>query len=168
MTILFTNEMDDKTSCIKEVLKMNKILTTLSILVFALFLNAYTSAAPIPIPDKYNLSNQLEQVHRFWRTQIIDFEVVDNQSVVIKTSPGHYYLLVLTKSSYELPFQVNYLAITNSGSLIREGLDSVIVRSPSHYYQTYPIERIFKISGSKQMRDVINQLQGQKTETHAY
>jgi len=147
---------------------MSKILTMLSILVFAVFLSASAPASAIQVPDKYNLGNQLEQVHKFWRTRIIDWEAIDTQSLVIETSPSHYYLLVLSIPSYDLPMKMNRIGITNSGSSIREGIDSVIVSGAAHYRNTYPIERIYKIDGSKEMRAIINQLQGQKTETHAY
>ena len=146
---------------------MNKILTVLAALVFAMFLSTFANADPIQIPAKYDLGKQLEEVHWFWNVGYIDWEAVDNQSVVVETSPGTYYLLVLTIPSYDLPLEPNRIGITNSGSQVKEGLDSVIVWSPAHYYNKYPIERIYEIKGSKQMRSVISQLQGQ-SETHNY
>jgi Family of unknown function (DUF6491) len=147
---------------------MNKILTILLAFVLTMFLSVSAPAATITIPDKYNLNNQLEQVHKFWRVRIMDWEAIDNQSLVIETSPGLYYLLVLTVPSYELPLKMNRIGITNSGSMIREGTDSVIVSGAGHYRQNYPIERIYKISGSKEMRAIINQLQGKRGGTHTY
>jgi hypothetical protein len=147
---------------------MNKILTILSVFVLAMFLNVSTPAAAISIPDKYNLNNQLEQVHKFWRVKIMDWEAIDNQSLVVETSPGLYYLLVLTVPSYDLPLKMNRIGITNSGSMIREGIDNVIISGAGNYQQTYPIERIYKISGSKEMRGIINQLQGKQAEAHTY
>jgi hypothetical protein len=147
---------------------MNKILTMFLALVFTMFLSAFTFANPIQIPAKYDLGKQLEEVQWFWNVGYIDWEAVDNQSVVVETSPGHYYLLVLTVPSYDLPLVQNKIGITHSGSRVEEGLDSVIVWSPAHYYNNYPIERIYKIKGSEQMRAIISQLQGQKTDTHTY
>jgi hypothetical protein len=147
---------------------MNKILSILSVSVLFMFLSVSAPAATITIPDKYNLNNQLEQVHKFWRVRIMDWEAIDNQSLVIQTSPGLYYLLVLTVPSYDLPFKMNRIGITNSGSMIREGTDSVIVAGAGHYRQSYPIERIYKISGSKEMRSIVNQLQGEQGEVHTY
>jgi len=147
---------------------MNKILTILLVFVLAMFLSVSAPAAAISIPDKYNLNNQLEQVHKFWRVRIMDWEAIDNQSLVIQTSPGLYYLLVLTVPSYDLPLKMNRIGITNSGSMIREGIDNVIVAGAGRYHQSYPIERIYKISGSKEKREIINQLQGKQAETHTY
>lgn len=145
---------------------MNKIFTMSIAFATFMLLTASTLTAEIRIPEKYSLNNQLEQVHKFWRTNLIDWEDVDNQSLVVETSPGHYYLLVLTVPSYELPFQWNRIGITSSGSMIREGIDSVIVPSGAHFRSTYPIERIYKIDGRQQMRAIIDQLQGKKAKTH--
>jgi hypothetical protein len=168
MIIIVSNEKDVCSSFTKGVQKMNKILTMLLVFVLAVFLSASAPAATINIPDKYNLNNQLEQVHKFWRVRIMDWEAIDNQSLVIQTSPGLYYLLVLTVPSYELPLKMNRIGISNSGSMIREGLDSVIVSNGAHFRQDYPIERIYKISGSQEMRSIINQLQAKQAETHTY
>jgi hypothetical protein len=147
---------------------MNKILTVLLALVLSMFLTTSSPAGTIQIPAKYDLGKQLEQVHKFWSTRIIDWEDIDNQSLVIETSPGHYYLLVLTIPSYNLPMKMNRIGITNSGSMIREGLDSVIVSNGAYGRDRYPIDRIYKIEGTAEMRAVIKQLQGENGETHAY
>jgi hypothetical protein len=147
---------------------MKKILTILMVLLFSVFLNVSANGGQIQVPGKYSLGNQLEEVNKFWRTTIIDWEAVDKQSLVIETSPGNYYLLVLMVPSNELPFKMNRIRITNSGSLIRARLDSVIVSNGAHSRTRYPIERIYKIKGSKQMRAIISQLQGDKGETQAY
>jgi hypothetical protein len=146
---------------------MNKILTTLLAVMFVTFLSV-SSPAAVSIPEKYNLNNQLEQVHHFWRTSIIDWEAIDNQSLMIEVSPGNYYLLVLTVPAYNLPFKINRIGITHSGSMIREGTDNVIVSGAGRYRQSYPIERIYKVRGSEKMRAIINQLQEKQGETHKY
>jgi hypothetical protein len=147
---------------------MKKILTILMVLVISVFLNVSAYGGQIQVPEKYSLGNQLEEVNKFWRSRIIDWEPVDKQSLVIETSPGHYYLLVLTVPSYELPLKMNRIGITNSGSLVRAGLDSVIVSNGAHSRAKYPIERIYKIKGTQQMRAIVNQLQGETGETQVY
>lgn len=148
---------------------MNKILTMLLVLVLSAFLNvSVASGGQIQIPEKYSLGNQLEEVNKFWRTTIIDWEAVDKQSLVIEISPGHYYLLVLTVPSYDLPLKMNRIGITNSGSSVRAGFDSVIVSNGARSRTRCPIERIYKIKGSQQMRAIVNQLQGETGETQAY
>jgi hypothetical protein len=147
---------------------MNKLLTTLLAVVFVMFLSVSSSTAAVSIPEKYNLNTQLEQVHHFWKTSIMDWEAIDNQSLVIEVSPGTYYLIVLTIPSYNLPFKMNRIGITSSGSMVREGTDNVVVSGAGHYRQNFPIERIYKISGSKQMREIVEQLQARQGETHKY
>jgi hypothetical protein len=151
---------------------MNKILTTLFTLVLSMFLATAAPAGKIQIPEKYDLGKQLEQVHDFWRTRIIDWEAVDNQSLIIETSPGTYYLLILTVPSYSLPMDMNRIRITNSGSTIREGVDSVIVPTGGHMSDKVPIERIYKLKDREQMTAITKQLQGEKKgetgDTHKY
>jgi hypothetical protein len=149
---------------------MNKIFTLIVGFMIVMFLSVTVYSAPIPVPSKYDLGKQLEEVQWFWRTgRAIDWEAVDNQSVVIKTTPGRYYLLILTVPSYNLPFEINRIGITNNRSQVKRGIDSVIVWGPGRgYYNTYPIERIYKIDGLKNMQDIVNQLKAQKGETHNY
>jgi hypothetical protein len=93
---------------------------------------------------------------------------VDNQSLIIQTSPGTYYLLVLSVPSSGLPMEMNRIRITNSGSTIREGVDSVIVSTDSHMRDKVPIERIYKLKDREQMKAIKKELQGEKDETQKY
>jgi hypothetical protein len=151
---------------------MNKRLTILLAVVLSMFLTTSAPAAGIQIPAKYDLGTQLEEVKSFWRTRINDWEAVDNQSLIIQTSPGTYYLLVLSVPSQSLPMEMNKIRITNSGSTIKEGLDSVIVPTGGHMRDKVPIERIYKLKDKEQMAAIRQQLQGEKQgetgETHKY
>jgi hypothetical protein len=114
----------------------------------------------IQVPEKYALGGQLEQVHSIYRQRIMDWEKVDNQSLIIQTSPGTYYLLVLKIPSHELVFR-NSIRFSSTGSMIRAGLDDLIIYS-AHMRVSYPIDRIFKIKGQKQMLAIKDQLTAKK------
>ena len=120
------------------------------------------AAGPIQVPEKYALQGQLEQVNSFYRQRIIDWEKVDNQSLIIEVSPGTYYLVVLKIPSPELVFR-NRIFFSSTGSMVRAGMDDLIVYT-EHMKATYPIDRIFKISGTQKMLAVRDQLTG-KTDT---
>ena len=137
-----------------------RILKNNFIILTALILISGCAAGTIKIPEKYALEGQLEQVNSFYRQRIIDWERVDNQSLIIETSPGTYYLLVLKIPSQELVFR-NRIILSSTGSMIRAGLDDLIIYT-AHMKVSYPIERIFKIKGREQMQTVKDQLTGKK------
>jgi hypothetical protein len=117
----------------------------------------------IQLPQKYALDGQLEQVTSIYKSGIMDWETVDNQSLIIETGPSNYYLLVLKIPSPELVFR-NRIRISSTGSMIRSGLDEVIIFDSAHMKSSYPIDRIYRIKGSEQMRAIRDQLTG-KTDT---
>ena len=137
-----------------------RILKNNFIILTALILISGCAAGTIKIPEKYALEGQLEQVNSFYRQRIIDWERVDNQSLIIETSPGTYYLLVLKIPSQELVFR-NRIILSSTGSMIRAGLDDLIIYT-ARMKVSYPIERIFKIKGREQMQTVRDQLTGKK------
>ena len=131
------------------------------VLISLMFIAACATTGKIAVPEKYNLSNKLEQVTEINRVRIMDWEDIDNQSLIIETAPSEYYLVVLMIPSPEIYFR-NRISITHSGSQIRAGLDSVIVSDGARMRQSYPIDRMYKIKGYKQMIEIMNQLTGTK------
>lgn len=111
----------------------------------------------IKIPEKYALDTQLEQVTSIYKYGISDWEEVDRQSLILERGPGEYYLLVLKIPAPELPFR-NRIKLTSTGPMIRAGLDDLIIFNAGHMKSSYPIERIYKIKGSEQMRKIRDQL----------
>jgi len=77
---------------------------------------------------------------------------VDNQSLIIRTGPNEYHLLVLQIPSPYLIFSEDISLI--SPTVIRAGLDLVQLRDNMWYV----IERIYKINGHEQMYAIKNQL----------
>jgi hypothetical protein len=137
-------------------MKMKSLLRLYIVLPGLLFIQA-CAGGMIQIPQKYALDGQLEQVKMINRQRIMQWDVVDNQSLIIETGPGNYYLLVLSIPSPELVFR-HAIRISTTGSMIRAGLDDVIVYVSSHMKSSYPIDRIYRIRGTAQMRAIKDQL----------
>jgi hypothetical protein len=120
-----------------------KIYSKIMILLISLMLVSACAAGTIQMPVRYALDDQLESVDRIYKNRIIDWQYIDNQSLVINTSPGEYYLIVLTIPSYELRFREG-ISITSSGSYIRAKFDKVVVFDEAHFKNYYPIDKIYK------------------------
>jgi hypothetical protein len=139
---------------------MNRILKIGLGFIVAVFIAGCATSGTIHVPEKYALGNQLEEVKYIWKTRIIDWEDVDNQSLIIQTAPSEYYLIVLITPTYELPFRNNRIWITHTNSRIKAGLDNVVIYNSANIRSSYPIDRIYKINGMEQMRAVRDQLRG--------
>jgi hypothetical protein len=139
---------------------MRNIVKIFSVLIGSLLI-ASCAGGMIQVPQKYALDGQLEQVRSFYKQRIMDWETVDNQSLIIETSPGNYYLIVLKIRAPELVFR-NRIRFSSTGSMIRAGLDDVIISNGAHMRSSYPIERIYRIKGSEKMRAIRDQLTGEK------
>jgi hypothetical protein len=135
----------------------NNVLFVLTILIMI----SGCAGGTIQMPQKYALEGQLEQVKTIYKYRIIEWEKVDNQSLIIETGPSDYYLLVLKIPSPELVFR-NRIGLSSTGNMVRAGLDDLIIYNGAHMRSTYPIDRIFRIKGREQMRAVRDQLTGSK------
>ena len=118
------------------------------------------AAGGIQVPEKYALGSQLEEVPAIFKYGITSWEKIDNQSLILQKGPGDYYLLVLQIPAPELPFR-NRIKLSSTGDMIRAGLDDVIFYSSAHMSQSYPIDRIYRLRGTDQMRAVRDQLTGE-------
>jgi hypothetical protein len=112
----------------------------------------------IQIPQKYSLDGQLPEVLSFQRNIIMDWQSVDRQSLIVETSPGTYYLLVLRTPAPDLPFYYS-IGLSAQGRTVRAGFDQVILFTP-HIREMYRIDRIYEIKGKEQMLAIRSQLDG--------
>jgi hypothetical protein len=80
---------------------------------------------------------------------------MDNQSLILRTGPNEYHLLVLQTPSAYLMFSDN-IGFISPTNVIRAGLDLVQL----HDNINYVIDRIYKINGHEQMYAIKNQLVG--------
>ncbi|MBN1830917.1 MAG: hypothetical protein JW896_02275 [Deltaproteobacteria bacterium] len=107
---------------------------------------------PHVLPEKYNLDDDLELIEQITTIKAPSLEQVDNQSVILKTNWDEYYLLVLHR-----PIDTRYsnpqIGISRTISTITSGIDRVYV-SPSSGSQSYVIDKIYKLKGKEQAREI--------------
>ena len=135
-------------------MKINKLLmVTVFMILFSLSACAST---PIKTPEKYDLADQLKPVSEILKYNIMNWYAVDNQSLIVQTAPSQYYLIVLLRPSTQLLFS-EYISISNTGSVVKQGFDKVTVYS-SPYIDSFVIDKIFKLEGRDQAKAVTKQL----------
>lgn len=125
--------------------------------VFVLFVIVVSCATtPSTLPDKYNFDIDLEAVGQIITIKSPSLEQVDNQSIILKVNWDKYYLLVLRRaidSRYSNP----NIGISRTISSITAGIDRVFV-VPSEGTQSYVIERIYKLEGKEQAKEIKERL----------
>jgi hypothetical protein len=114
------------------------------------------ATTPYTIPDKYNLDNELEAVDRIYAPSMTSWQEVDIQSVILRANVTDYYLLVLRRPMYTR-FTDFSMGISSTGSYITPGFDRIFVgdaAGPQYYY----IDRIYKLKGKEQAREIRERL----------
>lgn len=114
------------------------------------------------MPEKYDLDHQLARVPNISSTNFIGWEKVDNQSMVIQTTPSRYYLIVLSYPAFNLPFTED-IGITGMNLMTRPGYDNVVIRDATGRWGKYIINRIYKFENKRQAWKIIAQLTGTQT-----
>jgi hypothetical protein len=140
---------------------MKFLIKIFFLFISSILITACAATSQLQKPDKYGLGNQLQQISMIRNPWITDWDKVDNQSFFIRTEPNEYYLIVLMSPSIELNFQES-IAISNSNNMIMAGFSSLIVSIGENIKNSYLIDRIFKINGTKQMHEIRDQLTGVK------
>ena len=125
--------------------------------IFVLLIMAVSCATtPHTIPEKYNLDNELEAVDRIYVPSISSWQEVDIQSVIFRANVTDYYLLVLRRPMYTR-FTDLSMGISSTGSYITPRFDRIFVGDTAgpHYYY---IDRIYKLKGKEQAREIRERL----------
>jgi hypothetical protein len=130
------------------------------ILSIIFFTVSVCAAATDVIPAKYNLDNQLEKVSEISKYSFMGWETVDNQSFVLQTAPGVYYLIVLGSPSDKLVFSET-ITIPDTNAMVKPGYNNVIVQG-SGFNETYIINKIYKFKDSEQVKTIKSLLTGSK------
>jgi len=128
-----------------------KMLASIALLIMVVA--CATTNAPNTLPSKYNLDNDLNAVSRISAVRASNWEQVDNQSVIC-TANGAYYLFVLDKPLEEINQKIGFLA---NNSSVLAGSSKIYVGSSSDK-RFYTIEKIYKLNGPDQIREVTDQL----------
>lgn len=137
-----------------------KNIKGLIIISVVFFLASLCAAAAVEVPAKYNLDNQLEKVSEISKYNFMSWEKVDRQSFVLQTSPSDYYLVVLSSPSDKLLF-TETIKIPDTNAMVKPGYNNVIVQG-SGFKETYIINKIYKFKDSNQVKEIKDQLTGEK------
>lgn len=134
-----------------------KAIKLLIPLFFALLMLSACAGGPINLAEKYkDLDNQLEQVSEIYRFKLMSWETVDNQSLILQTSPGSFYLILLRRPAHDLLF-TETIAVSNTGDMVKSGYDRVTVFGTSQT-EDYVIHKIFKLKDRETATQIRDQL----------
>ena len=133
----------------KSMIRMFLVLSLLFIIVSC----ATTQPA---IPEKYNLGNQLEEIKEITRYKVSSWETVDIQSIILRANMSDYYLLVLDRPIMGV-ISSESIGISSTVNTIKSGLDRIYVKD-SAGTQYYVIDKIFKLNGRDQVKQIKEQL----------
>ena len=114
------------------------------------------ATTPSALPEKYNLDNELEPVKQIYTFTVSSWEDVDIQSVILRTNLSDYYLLVLRRPM-DARIEGLSIGISSSISSITPGFDKIFVKDIAGT-QYYVIEKIYKLKGKEQAKEIKNQL----------
>jgi hypothetical protein len=137
---------------------MKTLIKIAGIAMILLFASTYAAASKW-MPEKYDLDHQLTKVKSISNTSYIGWEKVDDQSLVLQTSPGSYYLVVLSFPAFNLPFTED-IGITGMNLMTRPGYDNVMVREATGRWEKYIINKIYRLENRKHAWEIIAQLTG--------
>jgi hypothetical protein len=98
---------------------------------------------------------ELESVKSIQNWKMDGWEVIDGQSLIIQTSPTHFYLFVLSRRNPQLRFAEGILVSSTAGR-VQVNFDTVAtVREPM--FKT-PIAAIYKLDGRAQVTEIKQQI----------
>jgi hypothetical protein len=135
---------------------MRLITITINALLVLLLISSCTTGR-IKLPEKYIMDDQYELVSHISNYKLMNWEKVDKQSFILQTSPSDYYLIVLQVPAPDLMF-TEFISISSSASRVQTGLDSVTLLDRPIKDPPYTIERIYKIKGREQVRNIKAQI----------
>jgi hypothetical protein len=135
-----------------------KTIKQLAVIFALLCLASVSFAASSRLPAKYDLDKQLEKVDSIYKYKFMGWDKIDNQSLVVQTSPNDYYLIILSSPSDRLLFS-EYISINSLNNTVKPGYNDVIVRG-SGFKEKYIINKIYKFKDAKQVKEIEAQLTG--------
>jgi hypothetical protein len=114
------------------------------------------ATTPGPPPEKYNLDNELEEVKQIYTLTVSSWEEVDIQSVILRAHLSDYYLLVLDRPMESRITDLT-IGVSSRVSSITPGFDKIYVEHPWGR-QYYVIEKIYKLKGKEQAKEIKERL----------
>jgi hypothetical protein len=102
------------------------------------------AASPFTIEDKY-LFPEFEEVDSFSNINLMGWETIDNQSLIVQTSPSTWYLLILSRKMSDLNF-AETLLLSSTGTRVEAKLDCVEAVGSSCDGIPVPIHTIYRLT----------------------
>jgi hypothetical protein len=134
---------------------MKKMIKVFSVFVF-IFMLVSCATTRGPLPEKYNLDNELEEVKQIYAFTVSSWEEVDIQSVILRANVSDYYLLVLDQPMESRITDLT-IGISSAVSSITPGFDKIYVEHPWGR-QYYVIDKIYKLKGKEQAKEIKERL----------
>ncbi len=117
--------------------------------------SAYAKDRP-DLDEKYQFDT-LETVDRFNNWSISGWNVIDQRSLIVHTSPSKAYLLILDRRLWDLHYS-EAIAISSSTSSIYARFDTVRVLNRHGINIPARIVKIYRLDGKEQRRIVRDQI----------
>ncbi len=132
-----------------------KLLTLLMLMLSVL---VSCASEPFVLDNRY-VFPQFEKVDRLTTFNMNSWQVIDSQSLIVKTSPSTHYLLILQRRIHDLHF-AEQIGITSTGSTINTRFDCVKVKIPSCGPDPFqiPIHSMYKLEGKEDVAEAKRQI----------
>lgn len=134
---------------------MKAITKLIGILLVSLLAMA-CATGPFKVEDKYNFDNELKETTDIYSFRIDSWQSIDYQSLIIKTNIKDYYLLILNRPAFELPFSER-IGITLTADRLKSGFDQIVVADFSGT-ESYFIHKIYKLKDREQATEIKKRL----------
>lgn len=108
------------------------------------------------LDEKYYF-DKLETVDRFHNWSINGWNVIDQRSLIVHSSPSKAYLIILDRRLWDLRF-TETIAISSTASSIHAGFDTVHVINRHGINIPARIVKIYHLEGKEQRRQVRDQI----------
>lgn len=135
-----------------------KVMMKLFVIVALLAMTAscVTTTAPVAVPEKYNLSNDLKEVKSTTALNIANWEQVDKQSLIFTANGNDIFLAVLGRP-LETDIANQVIGIVDPGMNITAGVDKFFIRAAKGR-QYYLIKKIYAFNGREQANEIKDKL----------
>ncbi|MGI9295559.1 MAG: DUF6491 family protein [Pseudomonadales bacterium] len=134
------------------------VLIALSMISVAFASQAEIEKKPFAVAEKYQFDN-LPVVKGFNNWSIDGWNVIDPQSLIVRTSPSTAYLLILQRRSLDLRF-TEQIALSSTGSFVHAKFDTVRALDRHHFAVPISIAKIYQLKGRDQRKLVKAQILG--------
>lgn len=101
---------------------------------------------------------KLEEVPYITNFNMMGWNKVDTQSLIIQTSPSDFYLIILNTRSDDLAF-AEKIQVEGIGTMVHSGSSRVIVYGENRQ-DSFVIDRIYRFKDAEENRAITEQLTG--------